>query len=186
MAYFSLVISTGLGCIFLASGLLKLQKGSFSSAVARYRLLPGALVAPVALALPVAECVIGLLLLIGVAHPEVKYAAAFLCAIFSIAILINLLRGNRIECGCRASTREISWSLFGIDIALMLLSIIAARTPSLGILLTALGHGILHPSTALAVSWTLAPLWLTVRILDAAREARRRARAIELLSPGPS
>jgi hypothetical protein len=74
---------------------------SFRSALGAYRLLPDALVTPVALALPALELVAGLTLLAPSFRNAGALLAAALLAIVTGAVAINLARGRTdIDCGC--------------------------------------------------------------------------------------
>ena len=93
---------------------------------------------PVALffsrAIPVAECLFGLILLLATAmqQPLLALSALFAIALFIVfgaAIAINLLRGRRkISCGCFASEdeEEISWWLVARNAGLILIAMLAA------------------------------------------------------------
>lgn len=73
----------------------------FARQVADYELLPQGLVRPVALLLPVLECLIALGLLAGATRRGAAVLAALLVAGYAAGIGINLLRGrNNIDCGC--------------------------------------------------------------------------------------
>ncbi|MFN3457180.1 MAG: MauE/DoxX family redox-associated membrane protein [Novosphingobium sp.] len=90
----------GVGAVFLGAGLAKLRnRRVFPGVVANYRLLPEALVAPVAVTLPIAEVVIGLALFAGLRVAAVP--AGLLLLAFAAAMAINIGRGrSHIDCGC--------------------------------------------------------------------------------------
>ncbi len=93
----------GVGAIFITAGLAKLRsRRMFPGVVANYRLLPEALVAPVALTLPFAELGVGLGLIAGFglfAAPAIALLLAF-----AAAMVINIGRGRaHIDCGCGRS-----------------------------------------------------------------------------------
>jgi hypothetical protein len=104
----------GIGAIFVQAGQAKLQhRELLGGVIANYRLLPGALVAPVALLLPWAEIGIGLGLIVGGAAVLAPAAMALLL-IFAAAMGINVARGRReIDCGCgRSDLRQpLGWLL---------------------------------------------------------------------------
>src|SRR6202044_7309 len=108
--------------IFLRSGLVKaVGITEFRSAVANYRLLPPALVKPVAVTLPFAELGAAVLLAVGVLTVAVAAGLALLLIAFAVAIAINLARGRVFDCGCAGSAaapRLISWRHVVTDLAL--------------------------------------------------------------------
>lgn len=113
----------GVGLVFITAGLAKLRsRRVFPGVVANYRLLPEALVAPVAFALPVFECVVGLCLVAGIglfAAPAVVLLLAF-----AGAMAINIGRGRaHIDCGCgRSELRQpLSRTLVFRNLALAML-----------------------------------------------------------------
>ena len=65
-----------------------------------YRLLPGPLVNPAALAMPWAELLVGLALVCGIWRRTAASLVGALLLLFIVAITVNLLRGNAIDCGC--------------------------------------------------------------------------------------
>lgn len=91
--------------LFFVAGIDKLRhRALLPGVIANYRLLPAALVAPAAAALPVVELVVaaGLLLGLVVALPPLAPLAAMaLLLVFAAAMAINIRRGRRhIDCGC--------------------------------------------------------------------------------------
>jgi len=89
--------------IFTRAAMLKVRTwASFNGVVDNYDLLPQALVAPVAVALPIVEGLIAAALPIPAAQqPWADLAAAALLAVVAVAMAINLARGRgQIDCGC--------------------------------------------------------------------------------------
>lgn len=110
-----------LGLVFLASSLPKLAApADLRRALRNYQLLPLRLVRPVATWLPRAELALALALLVGIATPLTATLAAAALLVFSGAVVINLARGRKIECGCfsGSSPREITWRLVLQDVIL--------------------------------------------------------------------
>jgi hypothetical protein len=109
----------GTGIVFVEAGLAKLRHRELvPGVVANYRLLPEALVAPVALALPVVELALGLGLIGSVFGGGLLrllgIPAAALFVVFAGAMAINIVRGRRaIDCGCgRSQLRQpLGWGL---------------------------------------------------------------------------
>ena len=65
-----------------------------------YRLLPGSLINLSALVMPWVELLAGLALVLGVWVRPARWLVTAMLVTFIIAISINLLRDNAIDCGC--------------------------------------------------------------------------------------
>ncbi|WP_085314984.1 MauE/DoxX family redox-associated membrane protein [Derxia lacustris] len=109
---------TGVALVLLTGAVHKLIDGAgFARTLADHQLLPDALVAPLARALPLAEIAAGTALLFGASHGAGLALAALLFALYTGALVANLLRGHvDIDCGCgwgpTARQRgRLSWSL---------------------------------------------------------------------------
>ena len=90
-----------LGVLFVAAALPKIvDPPSFAHMVYNYRLLPGPLVNPTALAMPWAELMMGIALVCGIWRRTAASLVGALLLLFIVAISFNLLRGNAIDCGC--------------------------------------------------------------------------------------
>jgi uncharacterized membrane protein YphA (DoxX/SURF4 family) len=90
-----------LGALFVAAALPKIvDPPSFAHMVYNYRLLPGPLVNPTALAMPWAELMMGIALVCGIWRRTAASLVGALLLLFIGAIAFNLLRGNAIDCGC--------------------------------------------------------------------------------------
>ena len=102
LAALGLALRTCLSLIFAAAGVSKLRDPAiFERAVAGYRLLPGVLVAPVAMVLPFLELAIVGALWIEPLRPAGAAAAVALLLLFATAMEINIRRGRtQIDCGC--------------------------------------------------------------------------------------
>ncbi|MGW3963199.1 MauE/DoxX family redox-associated membrane protein [Amycolatopsis sp. NPDC005003] len=91
----------GLAAVWLVSGALKLaDPGQTLIAVQAYEVLPGALEDVVAIALPLVELVLGLLLLAGLATRWAAAAALGLLLVLIAGIAQSWARGLSIDCGC--------------------------------------------------------------------------------------
>jgi hypothetical protein len=94
-------VQIALGAIFIAAALPKIaDPPSFAHMIYNYRVLPGGLINLSALAMPWVELLAGLALILGVWVRPARWIVTLLLATFMIAITINLLRGNAIDCGC--------------------------------------------------------------------------------------
>lgn len=97
----SLVARLGLAAVWLISGGIKfLDPVQTKIAVRAYQLLPESLVGPVAIAMPLVEIVLGLLLLVGLAV-RASAAVSVLMLVVLISVIISVwARGLSIDCGC--------------------------------------------------------------------------------------
>jgi hypothetical protein len=91
-----------LALVFALSSAGKLRnRAAFAGVLMDYRLLPDALVSPLALVIPFVEAVVALALLLEDTRATAAAWAAGLIVLFSVAVWINLLRGRtHIDCGC--------------------------------------------------------------------------------------
>lgn len=90
-----------LALIFVVAGGSKLaQPWTFVHTVEGYRMLPAVVTRPFALALPWIEVLIGLYLLAGLFSRITAATTGMLLALFSIALLVQLVRGHAGNCGC--------------------------------------------------------------------------------------
>ena len=90
-----------LGVFFVAAALPKIgDPPSFAHMVYNYRLLPGPLVNLTALTMPWAELLMGIALICGIWRRTAATLVGALLLLFVVAVSVNLLRGNAIDCGC--------------------------------------------------------------------------------------
>lgn len=109
------------GFTLVTAALPKLAgRREFERAVRGYGLLPARAARPVARGLPIAELIVGTLLLSGIFFGPAALGAGVVLIVFSLAVGVNLLRGREIDCGCRgaASSRQIGWGLAVADVLL--------------------------------------------------------------------
>lgn len=99
--------------VFAIAGVSKLRAlDTFVGVVHNFRLLPEALVRPVAYALPFLEVAVAVGLLLPITRDFAAWGTAVLLAIFTLAVAINLIRGRReIDCGCFSS--ELAQNISG-------------------------------------------------------------------------
>ena len=94
-------VQLALGVFFVAAALPKIvDPPSFAHMVYNYRIVPGALINLMALTMPWIELLSGLALILGIWKATARTIIAALLITFIIAISINLLRSNAIDCGC--------------------------------------------------------------------------------------
>lgn len=94
-------VQIGLGAIFVVAALPKIaDPPSFAHMIYNYRILPGALIHITTIVMPWLELLCGLSLILGVWTKAARNVVASMLVVFMIAIAINLLRDNAIDCGC--------------------------------------------------------------------------------------
>ncbi|HSK28308.1 MAG TPA: MauE/DoxX family redox-associated membrane protein [Jiangellales bacterium] len=132
MEYVGLVARFVLAGVFLLAGVTKLRHpAGFRAAVANYQVLPTPVVAPVAVALPWLEVVVGLALLLGVLIVPVAVLAAVVLVAFAAGIGINVRRGRTIGCGCGLARRQqVSHRLVVRNGVLAVAGVVVALAPA--------------------------------------------------------
>ncbi len=99
--WLSVRVEIALGLFFVVAALPKLvDPPSFAHMVYNYRLVPGAFVNLMALAMPWLELLTGLALILGIWTRTSAGLVGALLLVFILAISVNLVRGNAIDCGC--------------------------------------------------------------------------------------
>jgi uncharacterized membrane protein YphA (DoxX/SURF4 family) len=126
-----------LGVVLVVAGAFKLpDPAAAMRAVRAYRLLPEALVGPVAFGLPVLEIAIGLALLAGVFVRTAAIASAVLMTVFLAAVGSAWARGLQIDCGCFGGGGQVAAGQTGYpgevarDVGLLLVALALARWPA--------------------------------------------------------
>jgi hypothetical protein len=169
MAEVALAVRVLAALLFLTAAYGKFRRiAVFQGVVANYRLLPDALVAPVAYLLPPAEALLGaaLLLRLGPSWPEL--GAAALLVVFAAAMAVNLRRGRRhIDCGCfqSALAQMLSWKLVirNLVLASLLVASLSVRNvPNdlFSVLNGALAGAVLFMILqSLTLLWSIRPAW---------------------------
>ena len=94
-------VQIALGVIFVAAALPKIvDPPSFAHMIYNYKLVPASMNNLMALVMPWIELLCGLALVLGIWRGTARTIIGVLLATFIIAIGINLVRGNAIDCGC--------------------------------------------------------------------------------------
>ena len=122
--YLSLLLRFFIGIMFIYACMTKIPYPvEFAKNVESYRILPYWSVNMVAVFLPWLELSCGLFLLIGLATRASAAVLTTIMGLFTLALLINVLRGSPITCGCFESVgAQIGWYDVFRDLALMLMT----------------------------------------------------------------
>jgi uncharacterized membrane protein YphA (DoxX/SURF4 family) len=101
MNVFILILRIAMGGLLIVAGALKVgHPADLASAIAGFRLLPAAVVAPLALALPYVELLLGAYLLFGLFTRWAAIIAAAQFVIYGGAIASAVIRHIPANCGC--------------------------------------------------------------------------------------
>ncbi len=117
------IIRIALGLLLVVSGALKIGHAiELASAIAAFRLLPAAAIAPIAIALPFFEVFVGLYLVVGMLTKWAALLAMLQFVLYGTAVASAVLRGLAVNCGCfgpsdRATT---DWPHVAFDFGLAL------------------------------------------------------------------
>lgn len=119
-----------LGGLLIVTGALKVGHApELASALAGFRLLPGEVVAPMALVLPYFELLVGLYLVAGLFTRVVGWITVVQFVLYAAAIASAVIRGIPANCGCFGPNDQATadWPHVAFDLALALLAFIIAR-----------------------------------------------------------
>jgi uncharacterized membrane protein YphA (DoxX/SURF4 family) len=95
------VLRVAVGALFIWAGGAKIGHADvFAAQIAAFRIVPHALIAPLALLLPFFEVVLGGYLVAGLYTRVTAVIAALQLAIFATAIGSAVMRGLSLSCGC--------------------------------------------------------------------------------------
>jgi uncharacterized membrane protein YphA (DoxX/SURF4 family) len=122
MAIAILVVRVVIGGLLLVAGILKAHDGPVVTAatIAGYRILPPFLVAPLGVALPYLEILLGGYLVTGLFTRIAAYVAAAQFLLFAVAVGSLVVRQIPANCGCFGSgvNTPPSWGHVAVDVAL--------------------------------------------------------------------
>ena len=128
-----LVARLVLGGIFIVAGASKIGHGAeFAAQIAGFRILPQPVIAPMALALPFLEVLLGGYLVLGLFTRTAGWIAVLLLALFDGAIASAVIRGMTVSCGCFGPNdkTETTWAEVARDAIVVALAVIVAlRAP---------------------------------------------------------
>jgi len=117
--------------VFIYAGVAKVMEAqSLAASIARFQMVPEALIHPMALGLPVFEILCGIALVAGPWKRQAAFSIAALCVLFLGALVSANLRGIVVECTCfGASAPEPIWRSIVRDLTLLVAALaIYART----------------------------------------------------------
>lgn len=119
-----LLCRLAVGGVFIFASLDKFQHpGAFAQAIHNYRLVPYALLHPMAYLLPALELTAGIFLVLGLWRRGAALLSGLMTVVFMVAITSALLRGLDISCGCFHTDggHGVGLSLLARDLVLLLL-----------------------------------------------------------------
>lgn len=130
-----LVLRVAIGLVFVVAGVSKIGHATeFAAQIAGFRLLPQLVIAPMALALPFLEVLLGGYLVVGLFTRASAWTAALLFALFDAAIASAVVRGMTVSCGCFGpnDTTVTTWTEVARDAVLVVIAIVVAlRAPGM-------------------------------------------------------
>ena len=132
MSWVVLALRLVLSAIFIVAGFSKAgHADQFAAQIAGFRLLPQFAIAPLAIALPYLEMLLGAYLILGLFTRISAWTAVVLLAIFDGAIASAVVRGMTVSCGCFGpnDTTVTTWSEVARDAVFVLLAVIVALRP---------------------------------------------------------
>ena len=104
-AYLAVAVVLGGLFVYASSGKL-VDPRPFVTIIWNYRLLPAGPVNLVAIFLPWLELLVGIGLIVGLARRAAAAWATVMLATFTIALLVNAVRGLDVACGCFSTSSE--------------------------------------------------------------------------------
>lgn len=94
--------------VFIYAGAEKISDPeAFAVSISNYKLLPTITVNLLAIYLPWLELVSGILLLLGISVKENSAIILSLLIVFTLGVIISLVRGLNIDCGCFGNDNKI-------------------------------------------------------------------------------
>ena len=124
-----LVLRVAIGVIFVVAGASKVGHApEFAAQIAGFRLLPQAVIAPMALVLPFLEILLGGYLVVGLFTRMAAWVAVLLFAAFDGAIASAVVRGMTVSCGCFGPNDKTvtTWAEVARDAVFVLLAVVVA------------------------------------------------------------
>jgi putative oxidoreductase len=123
--YLAFVLRLYIAGVFIYASMYKFNyMAQFAESIASYQIAPYWAINFVAVILPWVELVSGILLIAGFRARSATVVIGSLLIFFTLAIIVNLLRGAHISCGCFQATGDtISWWTVGRDTIWLLMTI---------------------------------------------------------------
>ncbi|HEY4441440.1 MAG TPA: MauE/DoxX family redox-associated membrane protein [Candidatus Elarobacter sp.] len=132
MRWVVLILRIVIGAILIVAGALKAGHGDlFAAQIAGFRIMPQPLIAPLAIALPYLEILVGAYLVLGLFTRITAWVAFAMLATFDLAIASAVVRGLHVSCGCfgPSDTTTTTWTEVARDAVFVLLAAIVALRP---------------------------------------------------------
>jgi len=113
------------GGVFIWTGLLKIfDPLGFAQNIANYKVFPQGISFFLALFLPWIEVICGAFLIVGIFRGASSLLLSGLLSVFLVLIILTILRGIDIDCGCFGSIgRKIDYKLILMDSVLLFFSL---------------------------------------------------------------
>ncbi|MGA9263108.1 MAG: MauE/DoxX family redox-associated membrane protein [Desulfobacterales bacterium] len=120
------------GGVFIYASMYKINYPTeFAETIAAYQLIPYWAINLTALILPWIELVAGVLLILGIRTKSTAAVIGFLLLVFSLAILVTMVRGIPIGCGCFTSVDEpMGWRTLVRDLMWLVMTLQVYLFPS--------------------------------------------------------
>lgn len=128
------VLRLVVAAIFLVAALPKIaDPGSFATDIDNYRIVPDALIGPVAVGLPLLEALVGVALITGVHARGAAIVASAMLVGFAFGMVQAIVRGIDLDCGCFGHLVEtqVSWMTVTRNVVLTIACGIVALGPDL-------------------------------------------------------
>ncbi|MBK5102228.1 MAG: DoxX family membrane protein [Desulfobacteraceae bacterium] len=123
--YLAFILRLYIAGVFIYASMYKFNyTAQFAESIASYQIAPYWAINIVAVTLPWVELISGILLIAGFRSRSATVVIGSLLIFFTLAIIVNLMRGNYISCGCfQATGGTISWWIVGRDIIWLMMTI---------------------------------------------------------------
>jgi len=120
------------GGVFIYASMYKINyPAEFAETIASYQMIPYWAINLTALILPWIELVAGVLLVLGIRTKSAAAVIGFLLLVFSLAILVTMVRGIPIGCGCFTSVDEpLGWRTLVRDLMWLAMTLQVYLFPS--------------------------------------------------------
>lgn len=128
-----LILRTFIGILFIFYGVAKIaDPAQFANEIGNYGMTPDFITQLMALIIPWAEMIIGVLLLFGIYQRENGLLATGLMILFTFAVIFAFASGLDISCGCSGSnaSQKVGWLKIFENIGIIILTTIISITNS--------------------------------------------------------